>query len=66
MADIREDGEVASVASAVPTNAMGGSSSTPGSGGVATFDPLMKFKKKRLSDIMLRRPLKAMKANLKI
>jgi hypothetical protein len=39
---------------AVPVNAMGSSSSTAGTGGVDTFDPLMKTKKKKLRDIIKR------------
>lgn len=51
--EIREDG----VVSSVPVNAMGSSSSTAGTGGVDTYDPLMKTpKKKKLRDIVKRKP----------
>ena len=51
MNKLKEDG----VAPA-PVNAMGGSSSTAGTGGIDTFDPLMK-KRKKLSDIITRKTL---------
>ena len=42
--------------SAVPANAMGSSSSTAGTGGIDTYDPLLqRDKKKKLRDIV---PLK--------
>lgn len=50
--------------SAVPANAMGTSSSTAGSGGVDTYDPLLKLrdgKKKKLRDILKRKTLEGMK-----
>jgi hypothetical protein len=53
MDNIKEDG----VVSAVPANAMGGSSSTAGAGGIDTFDPLMKKPKKKLSEIITRKTL---------
>lgn len=54
---LKEDGSAAFAGAA--TNAMGGSSSTAGTGGIDTFDPLLKSKKnlraivkrKTLSDI---------------
>ena len=51
------------VASAIPANCMGASSSTHGTGGIDTFDPLMKMKKiSRLSDIIGKnKPLKNIK-----
>ena len=49
--------EDASAASVVPANAMGTSSSTAGTGGIDTYDPLMKTKKKKLRDIIARKPL---------
>jgi hypothetical protein len=52
MVNIKEDG----IAPA-PVNAMGGSSSTAGTGGIDTFDPLMK-KPKKLRDILSRKTLK--------
>jgi hypothetical protein len=45
---LKEDGEVAA-------NAMGNSSSTPGTGGIDTFDPLLKKPKKKLRDILSRK-----------
>lgn len=39
-----------------PANAMGGSSSTAGTGGIDTFDPLLK-KRKKLSAIVTRKTL---------
>ena len=47
---LEEDG----VVSAVPANAMGGSSSTAGTGGIDTYDPLLK-KPKKLRDIISRK-----------
>ena len=44
---VKEDIGVATTASAVPTNAMGQSSSTAGTGGVDTYDPLLTKKKLR-------------------
>lgn len=44
MVNIKED---MGVASAVPVNAMGTSSSVAGSGGIDTFDPLMKIIKRK-------------------
>lgn len=41
--------------SSVPVNAMGGSSSVQGSGGIDTYDPLLK--KKKLRTIIKRKPL---------
>ena len=49
--------EDATAASAVPANAMGTSSSTAGTGGIDTYDPLMQTKKKKLRDIIARKPL---------
>ena len=45
--------------SAVPANAMGASSSTAGTGGIDTFDPLMgnKKKKKKLRAIVVKRKM---------
>jgi hypothetical protein len=49
MSNIKEDGEVA-------VNNMGASSSTAGTGGIDTFDPLLKLKKpKKLRDIISRK-----------
>jgi hypothetical protein len=54
MDNLKEDG----VVSAVPANAMGGSSSTAGTGGVDTFDPLLNQKKKKnLRSIVTRKTL---------
>jgi len=44
--------------SGVPANAMGGSSSTAGTGGVDTYDPLLQApKKKKLRSIVTRKTL---------
>lgn len=43
--EIKEEGEAFS--STTPVNAMGSSSSTAGTGGIDTYDPLMKMKKKK-------------------
>jgi hypothetical protein len=51
--NINEDG----TASAVPVNAMGGSSSTAGTGGIDTYDPLLSKPKKKLRSIISRKPL---------
>jgi hypothetical protein len=48
MDKLKEDGEVAA-------NAMGNSSSTAGTGGIDTFDPLLKKPKKKLRDILSRK-----------
>lgn len=48
---LKEDG----VVSAVPANAMGSSSSTAGTGGIDTFDPLLKKPKRKLRDILSRK-----------
>jgi hypothetical protein len=48
--DITED----ATASAIPANVMGTSSSTPGTGAIDTYDPLLK-KKKNLRSIVLKR-----------
>ena len=58
MARLREQGEAASAASVMPTNSMGGSSSTAGTGGIDSFDPLMSSKKQKLSSIVKRKSLK--------
>ena len=58
--EIQEDGAGAMVAgtpSAVPVNSMGSSSSTAGTGGIDTFDPLLQKNKKKLRSIIKRRPL---------
>jgi hypothetical protein len=55
MDDIKEDGESASPFAGAP-NAMGGSSSTAGTGGIDTFDPLLK-KKKKLRSMVTRKTL---------
>jgi hypothetical protein len=55
---IKEDGAM-SAAGPVATNAMGNSSSTAGTGGVDTFDPLMQ--KKKLRNIVKRKPLAGLK-----
>jgi hypothetical protein len=47
MDKLKEDGEAA--------NAMGNSSSTAGTGGIDTFDPLLKKPKKKLRDILSRK-----------
>jgi hypothetical protein len=49
---IKEDGVAAGA-----TNAMGASSSTAGTGGVDTYDPLMQKKKKKLREIIKRKPV---------
>ena len=51
MKKIKEDGE-----GAVPVNNMGSSSSTAGTGGVDTYDPLLKSGKK-LRNIITRKSL---------
>jgi hypothetical protein len=56
MADIKEDGE-----GSVPANAMGTSSSTAGTGGIDTYDPLMQSKKKPLRNILKRKTLEDIK-----
>lgn len=48
MDKLKEDGEVAA-------NAMGNSSSTVGTGGIDTFDPLLKKPKKKLREILSRK-----------
>lgn len=58
--NVKEDAMVSNV----PVNAMGASSSTAGSGGVDTYDPLLKLrdgKKKKLRDILKRKTLEDMK-----
>ena len=56
---VKEDGSAASV---VPANAMGGSSSTAGTGGIDTYDPLLKMNKsKKLRDIITRKALSDLK-----
>jgi hypothetical protein len=55
--EIKEDGAPGAFAGPA-VNAMGSSSSTAGTGGIDTFDPLMKFKnKKKLRNIVTRKPL---------
>lgn len=56
---IKEDGEGASV----PVNNMGTSSSTAGSGGIDTYDPLLKMRngKKKLRDVLKRKTPAGMK-----
>lgn len=51
MSKIKEDGE-----GAVATNSMGASSSTAGTGGIDTYDPLLK-KPKKLRDMITRKTL---------
>ena len=55
--EIKEDGGLgpAAFASTTPANAMGGSSSTAGTGGIDTYDPLMQKKKKPLRSILKRK-----------
>jgi hypothetical protein len=48
MDKLKEDGEGAA-------NAMGNSSSVAGTGGIDTFDPLLKKPKKKLRDILSRK-----------
>jgi hypothetical protein len=43
--------------SGVPANAMGGSSSTAGTGGIDTYDPLLQKSKKKLRTIVTRKTL---------
>jgi hypothetical protein len=43
--------------SGVPANAMGGSSSTAGTGGIDTYDPLLQKPKKKLRTIITRKTL---------
>ena len=50
MDKLKEDG-----AAAVATNNMGTSSSTAGTGGIDTFDPLLQKPKKKLRDIISRK-----------
>ena len=54
---VKEDGEFVSN---VPANAMGGSSSTAGTGGIDTFDPLLK-KGKKLRNMITRKTLSDLK-----
>jgi len=54
MNTIKEDG---GTVSAVPANAMGTSSSVAGTGGIDTYDPLLKKPKKKLRDILRRKPV---------
>jgi hypothetical protein len=58
MSTVKEDGGMMSVGVAgVPTNAMGSSSSTAGTGGIDIIDPLMQKKnKKKLREIIKRKP----------
>jgi hypothetical protein len=59
MTKLKEDGEFVSN---VPANAMGSSSSTSGTGGIDTYDPLLKLKKgKQLRSIIKRKPLSDLK-----
>jgi hypothetical protein len=59
MDKLKEDGSAASV---VPANAMGSSSSTAGTGGIDTYDPLLKMNKgKKLRDIIKRKTLSDLK-----
>lgn len=60
MSDLKEDG----VAPAA-TNAMGGSSSTAGTGGIDTFDPLMKKPKKKLREMITRKTLEDVRGSRK-
>jgi hypothetical protein len=39
----------------LPVNSMGQSSSTPGKGGIDTFDPLLRKPKKKLREIIKRK-----------
>jgi len=62
MDKLKEDdgggGGAVGTAGGASTNVMGNSSSKSGTGGIDTFDPLIKFKKpKKLRDIMTRRTL---------
>lgn len=51
--EIFKDKPIEEMESAIPANVMGASSSTHGTGGIDTFDPLMKIKKiSRLTDII--------------
>lgn len=60
MVKLKEDG----VVSAVPANAMGGSSSTAGTGGIDTYDPLFgQKKKKKLRSIVTRKTLEDLRGN---
>jgi hypothetical protein len=54
MSKIKEDMAAVGVAG-VPTNNMGTSSSTAGTGGIDTYDPLLLKKKKKLRDIVKRK-----------
>jgi hypothetical protein len=54
--NIKEDGAAMAAASPVPANAMGNSSSKAGTGGIDTYDPLLRSKKK-LRDIVKRKPV---------
>lgn len=60
MAKIKEDGE-----GGVPANAMGSSSSTAGTGGIDTYDPLLQNKKKKLRNIITRKSLEDVRGNRK-
>lgn len=46
--------------SAVPVNSIGGSSSTPGTGGIVTYDPILQ-RSKKLFDIVRRIPLRKLR-----
>lgn len=56
--EITED---ATAASAIPANVMGTSSSTPGTGGIDTYDPLLKKKKNLRSIVLTRKTLQDLK-----
>jgi hypothetical protein len=60
MVKIKEDGE----GGGVPANAMGASSSTAGTGGIDTFDPLLQ-KKKKLRNIVTRKTLEDVRGSRK-
>ena len=58
MNNLKEDGEGAA-------NAMGDSSSTAGTGGIDTFDSLLKKPKKKLSEIITRKTLEDIRVSRK-
>lgn len=59
MTKLKEDGGAVGTAGAASTNVMGTSSSTPGTGGIDTFDPLLR--KKPLRNILKRKTLEDIK-----
>jgi hypothetical protein len=60
MTKLKEDGEAAGA-----PNVMGTSSSTAGTGGIDTLDPLLKKPKKKLREIMTRKTLEDIRGSNK-